>query len=411
MVEFAAGIASQLMGEVVENVSAGIDTYSLRQPLGVSAPGLKGRETGHGAGTQAGMSAHCKPTLQNTPCAGLPLAAGPAPLAHPQHRHQHHDPLHPIAIPRVPATPLPSFYLPSHSAPPSPAVKLVRPAGIHVALLIHLLIHQACLAPPGDRGCMHPGPQSTATRIYSVPLIPSLISSLYPPPPPHTPGDRGGVRLQLPGHDPPLALPAGHRRRQLHAAQALREGPGGGPAAGGAGAGGGWVGETRQQGGVRVMVVGVGLGAGAMCVELWVDGWVKFHKFHPALLLIGIRIVHSSSHLCALQAHSYEACPGACSTSCTAPPPSRTTSRASTHTPNPEVIAPWTFPLTFPPAGLPKGVLNVVHGTHLTVNRILDHPDIKAVSFVGGSAAGRYIYERGAANGKRVQVRAACIWQ
>ena len=51
-----------------------------------------------------------------------------------------------------------------------------------------------------------------------------------------------------------------------------------------------------------------------------------------------------------------------------------------------------------------RGVLNIVHGTHDTVNRILDHPDIAAVSFVGGDRAGRYIYERAAANGKRVQV-------
>jgi hypothetical protein len=51
-----------------------------------------------------------------------------------------------------------------------------------------------------------------------------------------------------------------------------------------------------------------------------------------------------------------------------------------------------------------RGVLNIVHGTHDTVNRILDHPDIAAVSFVGGDKAGRYIYERAAANGKRVQV-------
>ena len=49
-------------------------------------------------------------------------------------------------------------------------------------------------------------------------------------------------------------------------------------------------------------------------------------------------------------------------------------------------------------------MLNIVHGTHGTVNRILDHPDIKAVSFVGSDRAGRYIYERGSANGKRVQV-------
>ena len=51
-----------------------------------------------------------------------------------------------------------------------------------------------------------------------------------------------------------------------------------------------------------------------------------------------------------------------------------------------------------------RGVLNVVHGTHDTVNRILGHKDIRAVSFVGSDAAGRYIYERGSASGKRVQV-------
>lgn len=53
-----------------------------------------------------------------------------------------------------------------------------------------------------------------------------------------------------------------------------------------------------------------------------------------------------------------------------------------------------------------RGVLNIVHGTHDTVNRILDHKDIKAISFVGSDAAGRYIYERGSASGKRVQVGA-----
>ncbi|KAK9829200.1 hypothetical protein WJX72_004455 [[Myrmecia] bisecta] len=54
-------------------------------------------------------------------------------------------------------------------------------------------------------------------------------------------------------------------------------------------------------------------------------------------------------------------------------------------------------------AGLPRGVLNVVHGTHNTVNNILEHPDIAAVSFVGSDQAGRYIYQRGCENGKRVQ--------
>lgn len=54
-------------------------------------------------------------------------------------------------------------------------------------------------------------------------------------------------------------------------------------------------------------------------------------------------------------------------------------------------------------AGLPRGVLNVVHGTHDTVNAILDHPDIKAISFVGSDAAGEHVYRRGCASGKRVQ--------
>ncbi|KZT05987.1 methylmalonate-semialdehyde dehydrogenase [Laetiporus sulphureus 93-53] len=54
-------------------------------------------------------------------------------------------------------------------------------------------------------------------------------------------------------------------------------------------------------------------------------------------------------------------------------------------------------------AGLPPGVLNVVHGTVPTVNAICDHPSIKAVSFVGGDRAGKHIYERGRKSGKRVQ--------
>ncbi|KIJ21889.1 methylmalonate-semialdehyde dehydrogenase [Paxillus involutus ATCC 200175] len=54
-------------------------------------------------------------------------------------------------------------------------------------------------------------------------------------------------------------------------------------------------------------------------------------------------------------------------------------------------------------AGLPAGVVNVVHGTAPTVNAICDHTAIKAISFVGGDRAGRHIYERGTKNGKRVQ--------
>jgi len=54
-------------------------------------------------------------------------------------------------------------------------------------------------------------------------------------------------------------------------------------------------------------------------------------------------------------------------------------------------------------AGLPAGVVNVIHGAHDSVNFICDHPAIKAISFVGSDQAGTYIYERGSKNGKRVQ--------
>merc|ERR1712100_85067 len=54
-------------------------------------------------------------------------------------------------------------------------------------------------------------------------------------------------------------------------------------------------------------------------------------------------------------------------------------------------------------AGIPDGVVNVIHGARDCVNFICDAPEIKAISFVGGDAAGRYIHARGTANGKRVQ--------
>lgn len=54
-------------------------------------------------------------------------------------------------------------------------------------------------------------------------------------------------------------------------------------------------------------------------------------------------------------------------------------------------------------AGCPPGILNIIHGQHRAVDFILDHPDIKAISFVGSDKAGQYIYSRGNANGKRVQ--------
>lgn len=54
---------------------------------------------------------------------------------------------------------------------------------------------------------------------------------------------------------------------------------------------------------------------------------------------------------------------------------------------------------------LPKGVLNMVHGGKETVDGILEHPQIGAISFVGSTNVARYIYERGTANGKRVQAQ------
>jgi len=54
-------------------------------------------------------------------------------------------------------------------------------------------------------------------------------------------------------------------------------------------------------------------------------------------------------------------------------------------------------------AGLPKGVVNVVHGDKEMVDALLDHSAIKAVSFVGSSDIAQYVYSRGAAAGKRMQ--------
>ncbi|WP_077147566.1 CoA-acylating methylmalonate-semialdehyde dehydrogenase [Sphingopyxis sp. KK2] len=54
-------------------------------------------------------------------------------------------------------------------------------------------------------------------------------------------------------------------------------------------------------------------------------------------------------------------------------------------------------------AGLPEGICQVVHGDKEMVDAILDHPDIGAVSFVGSSDIAHYVYNRGVANGKRVQ--------
>ncbi len=54
-------------------------------------------------------------------------------------------------------------------------------------------------------------------------------------------------------------------------------------------------------------------------------------------------------------------------------------------------------------AGIPPGVLNVIHGGEMAVNAICDHPDIKAVSFVGSTKVGTHVYNRATLAGKRAQ--------
>ena len=54
-------------------------------------------------------------------------------------------------------------------------------------------------------------------------------------------------------------------------------------------------------------------------------------------------------------------------------------------------------------AGLPDGVVNVLHGNADTVNQLLEHPGIDAVSFVGSTPVARHVYLTGTAHGKRVQ--------
>ncbi len=60
----------------------------------------------------------------------------------------------------------------------------------------------------------------------------------------------------------------------------------------------------------------------------------------------------------------------------------------------------------FTKAGLPDGVLNIVHGAQDVVNGIVEHPDVKAVSFVGSQPVAEYVYKTAAARGKRVQALA-----
>jgi malonate-semialdehyde dehydrogenase (acetylating)/methylmalonate-semialdehyde dehydrogenase len=54
---------------------------------------------------------------------------------------------------------------------------------------------------------------------------------------------------------------------------------------------------------------------------------------------------------------------------------------------------------------IPKGLVNLVHGGKEAVDAILEHPDIKAISFVGSTPVARYIYSKGTAHGKRVQAQ------
>jgi malonate-semialdehyde dehydrogenase (acetylating)/methylmalonate-semialdehyde dehydrogenase len=60
----------------------------------------------------------------------------------------------------------------------------------------------------------------------------------------------------------------------------------------------------------------------------------------------------------------------------------------------------------FHEAGLPAGVLNIVHGAHDVVNGLLEHKEVKAISFVGSQPVAEYIYKTASANGKRVQALA-----
>jgi malonate-semialdehyde dehydrogenase (acetylating)/methylmalonate-semialdehyde dehydrogenase len=57
----------------------------------------------------------------------------------------------------------------------------------------------------------------------------------------------------------------------------------------------------------------------------------------------------------------------------------------------------------FDEAGLPPGVFNIVQGDKVAVDRILEHPDVAAVSFVGSTPIARYVYSTGTSAGKRVQ--------
>ena len=54
-------------------------------------------------------------------------------------------------------------------------------------------------------------------------------------------------------------------------------------------------------------------------------------------------------------------------------------------------------------AGLPDGVFNIVQGDKVAVDRLLEHPDVAAISFVGSTPIAEYVYETASRHGKRVQ--------
>ncbi|KGE20276.1 CoA-acylating methylmalonate-semialdehyde dehydrogenase [Paenibacillus wynnii] len=60
----------------------------------------------------------------------------------------------------------------------------------------------------------------------------------------------------------------------------------------------------------------------------------------------------------------------------------------------------------FAQAGFPSGVLNIVHGAHEVVNGLLEHEEVKAISFVGSQPVAEYVYKTGTSHGKRVQALA-----
>jgi malonate-semialdehyde dehydrogenase (acetylating) / methylmalonate-semialdehyde dehydrogenase len=80
----------------------------------------------------------------------------------------------------------------------------------------------------------------------------------------------------------------------------------------------------------------------------------------------------------------------------------------NTYVMKPSEKVPMTMQLIFrllEQAGFPKGVINLVNGAKPAVDAILDHPAIRAVTFVGSTATAKYLYGRAAANGKRVQAQ------